>query len=661
MAGIAPAGLPFTLSTTNANAVREPGTLGKAMSPAALTLARVDRKLAFAAMVICLLGFWMLRHPFVGIAHDSILYSFQALARLHPDTLGHDIFLRFGSQDQYTIFSPLYAAAIRLFGLEPAAAILTLLSQALFFSGAWLLARRFMTAELALIAVGLLIVLPSGYGAYNIFCYVEEYLTPRQSAEALVLAGLAAALAKRHGWSLACLAGAMSLHPIMGCAGAAMLATLRFVIPKPQLALLGAGLGFIGLIGVAYLSPLGPLARMDDGWLHILQQRSIFLFILGWSATDWAKTLLPLGVLTIGALSTADTSIRSFCMAAVITAVAGTALSLVGGDLLRVVVVLQAQTWRWQWVANVAAIVLAPAICRDCWRSGTLARTAVLLLVAAFITEGQSVWLCSLLVGGALAFAIASRKGASFSHDRWIEKAARAAVVTFLVSSLAYKLQLLALDPNAFDVPMPIELQLARVWTDDGIISAAIISAAWFATRRWPGLLTSGALLILALVGCGLLFPSTSAAWTRQAYPHKLYEAYAPFRAKIPPDAEVLRPDPLIDDMDVWYLLDRRRYVSGAQTAGLVFSRAAAMAMYQRIRLARRLLGTGAFEDSLPEQEPNLTPLQRLQIACADPALGYILSWQNLGPAPLASYTPDAQRPNVQARLYRCSDLRAHP
>ena len=72
---------------------------------------------------------WSLSHSYQGIFHDAGLYTLQALARLHPDSLPGDVFLKFGSQDGFTIFSPIYAAASRMLGVEFAAATLTLLLQ----------------------------------------------------------------------------------------------------------------------------------------------------------------------------------------------------------------------------------------------------------------------------------------------------------------------------------------------------------------------------------------------------------------------------------------------------------------------------------------------------------------------------------------------------
>ena len=67
--------------------------------------------------------------------HDNILYLAQALARLQPDIYRGDIYLAWGSQDQYTVFSPLYAWLIAHFGLQWANMSLVIVSQVLFLAG----------------------------------------------------------------------------------------------------------------------------------------------------------------------------------------------------------------------------------------------------------------------------------------------------------------------------------------------------------------------------------------------------------------------------------------------------------------------------------------------------------------------------------------------
>jgi hypothetical protein len=150
-------------------------------------------------LTLCLLCFatWALVHGYQGIFHDAILYTLQALARLDPGALSQDVFLRFGSQDRFTIFSPLYAAAAQWLGAERAAAALTLAFQLALFAGAWALARSVMPRGLALLGVLVLIAVPGYYGPDRVFSCVESFLTPRMAAEALALGGIAAALCER--------------------------------------------------------------------------------------------------------------------------------------------------------------------------------------------------------------------------------------------------------------------------------------------------------------------------------------------------------------------------------------------------------------------------------------------------------------------------------
>src|SRR5215813_3338400 len=83
------------------------------------------RALPTVALFCAFVSVWIVQNPTFGVIHDSQIYLIQALGRLQPDPFAQDIFLRYGSQDSYTVFSPLFAAAIHLFGVENAAAILT--------------------------------------------------------------------------------------------------------------------------------------------------------------------------------------------------------------------------------------------------------------------------------------------------------------------------------------------------------------------------------------------------------------------------------------------------------------------------------------------------------------------------------------------------------
>src|SRR6266446_6198378 len=55
-----------------------------------------------------------LAHPYAGITHDSRLYSVQVLNRVEEGTYAEDLFFRYGSQDEYSLFSRLAAPLVRV-------------------------------------------------------------------------------------------------------------------------------------------------------------------------------------------------------------------------------------------------------------------------------------------------------------------------------------------------------------------------------------------------------------------------------------------------------------------------------------------------------------------------------------------------------------------
>lgn len=71
-----------------------------------------------SVVVLLLAGLWLWAHPYRGLTHDAILYSAQALSHLYPEIFRSDIFFVYGSQDDYTLFSRIYAFLIGWLGLE---------------------------------------------------------------------------------------------------------------------------------------------------------------------------------------------------------------------------------------------------------------------------------------------------------------------------------------------------------------------------------------------------------------------------------------------------------------------------------------------------------------------------------------------------------------
>src|SRR5580658_565279 len=222
----------------------------------------ITRRFVLVALGCLVVAFWLLLHPYRGLEHDSVLYAVLALSRLHPAALGHDLFVRYGTQDSFTIFSPLFAAEIRAVGLEPAAAIMTFITHVAFLGATWLLARRLMSPSLALLAVGLVVVVPSWYGSNSVFAYFEAFLTPRQSAEAFALAGLAAALGARQVLAGSCMLVAMLLHPIIAAAGVTAWIVLSAGMARPRLAMIITAVLAVALTAGS-AAGMGPFRHFD--------------------------------------------------------------------------------------------------------------------------------------------------------------------------------------------------------------------------------------------------------------------------------------------------------------------------------------------------------------------------------------------------------------
>jgi hypothetical protein len=120
-------------------------------------------KITGAAFLLLAVTTWLLLHGYHGLLGDAQLYAFQALAKIHPQ-LAHDLYLQNTSQDQFTVFSPAYAWFIQLFGLEPAARLLTLVFTIWFLGAAWAAARIFTSREGAWLTVIFLLIVDGGYG-----------------------------------------------------------------------------------------------------------------------------------------------------------------------------------------------------------------------------------------------------------------------------------------------------------------------------------------------------------------------------------------------------------------------------------------------------------------------------------------------------------------
>ena len=145
----------------------------------------IQAKIKTAALALMLVTLWLLMLGYHGLTGDGQIYAFQALARIHPQ-LATDLYLQNTSQDQFTIFSPLYAWIIANLGLESAARLLIVIFTAWLLMAAWSLVRAVAGRDAAWLAAAFLLIVAGDYGGSGVFRISEQFVTARLPAEALM-------------------------------------------------------------------------------------------------------------------------------------------------------------------------------------------------------------------------------------------------------------------------------------------------------------------------------------------------------------------------------------------------------------------------------------------------------------------------------------------
>jgi hypothetical protein len=616
----------------------------------------LQARLALAALGLLVLTIWILQRPYRGLFHDSILYTFLALARLHPQSLAHDLFLRFGSQDSFTVFSPIYAAAIRALDLEPAAAVLTFLGQAVFFVAAWCLARRVMPGRLALLAVGLLIALPSGYGAKHIFNYIEGFLTPRQFAEGFALASLAAILAGRRVLGVVFFCAGMLFHPIMALAAPVLVFCLYVVVPRPRLGIAIVAIATGAFLGVVMLMPFGPFRPFDAAWLEPINAFSDYLFVLGWHFSDWSQLCMPAAVLVIGFLTSSTPLVRKLCAAALIMSVCGLATTFIFCDALHVVIFTQVQPWRWLWLAQAIAVLFLPVIVPTCWRAGVLGRATILLLVSGW--ELRDLPAAPIVLVGAMVCAATAGRPTNARHGRLVVLGCGALLfISVLLNLLPHTLHT-ARHEDIVSFPERLSEWL-NIWVGDGLLYCCALALVFWAGERRA--VSSGLASVTVALGLICVFsPVGWHSWSTYQYTPSMRAAFTQWRSVIPAEAQLVWPG---SPVAPWYLLERPVYWSLAQIAGDIFSRDKALEGARRSRWIQKALEDSGEAAPIKEGPPLPMGTEKLNASamaevCADPELSFVVSWSDLGPTAYPEVVPDLRRPENRLRLYRCADVR---
>lgn len=581
-------------------------------------------KFAAVSLVLMLVALWLTMHGYHGLTGDGQIYAFQAIAKLHPQ-LTADLYLQNTSQDQFTLFSPLYAWCIGLLGLENAARLLTLLFTAWFLAAAWSFARTVTNRDAAWLAGALLLIAAGDYGASGVFRILDPFLTARLPAEAMILTALACHVHGMKRLGLLLSLAAMPIHPLMALPGVLVLICLWLPVHAGVIGAIGGVCATLVVAMVAIYLPAAShaLILMDPAWLHVVRERSEFLFVQLWSTRDWLINAQPLIYLAFTAVAMTDERIRKLCAVAAIMGAAGLAMAFIAGLLGPVAILVQGQCWRWVWIGVSISLMLVPFTALQVWRDERCGPLCALLLVSGCTIPG---------VGGTACVTLAlmlwsARARINFRvvvYLRWVCVAFGVAVIAWNLTAFDF-----AKMPNASALKFPAVMLAAIVWW--GVVTGHRV--------RTPLLIS----VMLAIVSI-LVFPAAFTQAHTLATAADIHE-FADWENAIPSTSTVLVSPPRDVGAFVWFTLSRPNYLALDQSAGVVYSRATALEVKRRSEVL------------LPLMDPDWDILTRLQtksepgrktpapahslthanliLVCSDPKLGFVIARENVGFEPL--------------------------
>ncbi len=613
-------------------------------------------------LAACLMyaALWIVATPYFGLNHDAQGYAASGLIHLQPQPLSGDLFFRFRSQDEFSIFPALYGWFIGRLGLEHAAAALCALMQFAWFAIAGLLASTLLGPRTGLLSLGLLVALPEPYGGQRIFHLVEPFMTARLPAEVASLLAVLLFLKGQRAWSVAACVLAMLLHPLMAFPAALLLAIMQASDWLPRKGVMAVAAGVICVFAVGGAIALGGDTPVMGGqWLAVTKIRSGFLFLDGWQPEDWNHTLQSLMTLLFATRVLAGTQAARLAAAAFWLAVAGLMLTAVISYVSPLNVLVQGQPWRWLWPARLVATIALPAILTVLWRGSAVDRAASLFVAAGsllFIDRLNASVVSHLspalliAAGGGLWLARSQIDARSGRLLVWAGSAAFAAVLFAATLRTAGAVGLATAGGRN-----PGWLALLRAFGSSVVPVALGAFAAWFLCIRSTGALQRGLLAAVGCIALALLGPPALAEWRAERFPESARAAFDDWRVRVPEQAEVLwLPDQL---QETWFLLNRRSYLSRSQSGGVVYSPELASEIVRRAMVLEPVVDRGFWilEPGSLDAKPKPLSAQALATVCRDPELAFVVSDDDIGRGVAQMAFPATGVPIV---LYDCADFR---
>ncbi len=617
-----------------------------------------------------ILGVYFAVRPYLGIVHDGRFYALDALVRQGGRARGAadlapDVYLRFGSQGNFSLFPVLYGPLLRLLGTSNGAILCWAATSVLWVSGYLYFASRMVTG---VPAKSLVLAVPVALSAHQYFTYAENFMTARLVSEALALWGLGLALRQRTAPSLVILALACAVHPLFGAGPAAVAVIFRWGRKAwLWLGLIPSGLAVVVLAAALHIAPFSDALRSyDPEWFRIVSKRDGFCFVSNWSWTVWAQ-LVAFGIMLVLSWGRLVPPVRSMVPAVLIVAVGSLIVSVIGSDLAHNVLIVGLQPWRAVWVlalvGNLALASVVSAGASQGLRSMSMGNWLIALSILSSCIEAvfpaMSVIAAPLMLIAALLIAV---------EHRWpqFSPAPESFFAHLIVGLIAGFLLLLAYVAAGIRDDTP--------WADLGVLQAArwrsaslMLLAVVLAIGGWSSLRQRPLMVWSAFAATAILTVDARSPWARFVEASEkppAIEAHFPDKGDILWEGDLRAP---------WLLLRRASYISCDQGTGALFNRRTAAVYASRVD---QVSAVTAFEATdfcpMTKRVDARTTVQAIRSLCrAAPDLAYLVTGKPVEglvsdevPVPphevVLRDSDGVSRQRIERQyIYRCASLRS--
>lgn len=546
--------------------------------------------LATVSLILIVLAVWMLAHPYRGIVHDNRIYALLAFNFLDPTAFARDLFLKHGSQDSFTIFSPLYAGAITLLGLDWSTKLLVIIGQALWILGAFALVRKMVAPRFTWLALLFLAAYPTYYGGNSVFGVGEGFLTPRLYTEALGLFAIAAFLNARLALASILVVLGGLLHPLMMAAPAAVILLLALLRNRPwwmpTLVVATGSLLILAAMAAIHSAGLSILPAIDPEWRSVVRHRTGQLMLANWTPTDWIMIASDVIVVCLACIR-ATPLIRQLLVTVIAVGLASLVTSFVAFDLLGDVMTGQAQVWRALWLLHVMSPIALALLVQDIVLRADPDRKYLLFLAFAYSIV---TYLCEaaglppfgvsiLILLGTFYVRTQSGQAVTTPRDRLMIRAGMGLLLAIILVQVLSSL----LSPSG---SLPTDgMALLRI----ALVSVLLAVGGTLVFDMPPGRRQLFATLAAISLVAGVLQWDARGAWRR--YMDTAPDIASELSVPVAHGELVYWP---ADVTAMWVALRNPSFYSDVQGAGAIFNRDTALAFLRRLNLV------SAFEPYVP-------------------------------------------------------------